>query len=209
MNSTFNNLGDEKKDTILNAAIEEFSRHSYKSASTNRIVKNAGIGKGMLFYYFKSKKNLYLYLVDIAFNDFMENLVDFLDKSEKDLFNRIFQWNIYKIKMFIKEPQKFNFLMKISAEESPEVKNEIKRKYSLMSEKAYELLLKNIDLSNFRKDIDTEKAVNIILWFFDSYVNKTINKLREGIHDIGHFENDTLKEFNEYLEILSRLMTDA
>ncbi|NMA03216.1 MAG: TetR/AcrR family transcriptional regulator [Clostridiales bacterium] len=209
MNSTFNNLGDEKKDTILNAAIEEFSRHSYKSASTNRIVKNAGIGKGMLFYYFKSKKNLYLYLVDIAFNDFMENLVDFLDKSEKDLFNRIFQWNIYKIKMFIKEPQKFNFLMKISAEESPEVKNEIKRKYSLMSEKAYELLLKNIDLSNFRKDIDTEKAVNIIFWFFDSYVNKTINKLREGIHDIGHFENDTLKEFNEYLEILSRLMTDA
>jgi len=125
---------------------------------------------------------------------------------ENNGFDAVFSMAAFE---FIKEPQKFNFLMKISAEESPEVKNEIKRKYSLMSEKAYELLLKNIDLSNFRKDIDTEKAVNIILWFFDSYVNKTINKLREGIHDIGHFENDTLKEFNEYLEILSRLMTDA
>ena len=51
----FNSLDEEKRQKILDAALMEFAEHGYEKASTNRIVKEAGIGKGMLFYYFKSK----------------------------------------------------------------------------------------------------------------------------------------------------------
>ncbi|MGK7378723.1 TetR/AcrR family transcriptional regulator [Planococcus sp. 1R117A] len=54
----FKNLENKKKQTILNAALQEFAENGYQQASTNRIVKNAGIGKGMLFYYLESKRQL-------------------------------------------------------------------------------------------------------------------------------------------------------
>lgn len=50
-----------RKKRILNAAFREFAEKGYEDASTNRIVKNAEIGKGTLFYHFGNKENLYIY----------------------------------------------------------------------------------------------------------------------------------------------------
>ncbi len=58
MNDFFENLDDQKKERILNAAIAEFAYKKYEDASTNNIVMSAQIGKGMLFRYFGNKKNL-------------------------------------------------------------------------------------------------------------------------------------------------------
>jgi len=46
----------EKRDRILNAAIEEFASFPFEKASTNHIVAKAGISKGLLFHYFGSKQ---------------------------------------------------------------------------------------------------------------------------------------------------------
>ena len=56
----FLKLNPEKKKRILEAAYNEFSRNTYDNASTNRIVKEAGIGKGMLFFYFNTKGFVYI-----------------------------------------------------------------------------------------------------------------------------------------------------
>ena len=48
---------EEKKQKIYQAALEEFVEHGYQNASTNRITQRAGISKGLLFHYFKNKKN--------------------------------------------------------------------------------------------------------------------------------------------------------
>jgi TetR/AcrR family transcriptional regulator len=64
----FENVESEKQRIILNAALKEFADKGYEQASTNQIVKDAGIGKGMLFYYFTTKKKLYAYLVDYCIN---------------------------------------------------------------------------------------------------------------------------------------------
>ena len=54
----------EKRERIINAAINEFTKKGYRNASTNEIVKEAGISKGLIFHYFKNKKQLYLFLYD-------------------------------------------------------------------------------------------------------------------------------------------------
>lgn len=56
MNDAFYKLDEEKRQKIINSGLMEFSNYGYQQSSTNRIVENAGIGKGMLFYYFKNKK---------------------------------------------------------------------------------------------------------------------------------------------------------
>lgn len=65
----FLSLSEEKQKEILSAALEEFSQHGYDLASTNNIVAKAGISKGLLFKYFLSKENLFLFIVDKFGND--------------------------------------------------------------------------------------------------------------------------------------------
>ena len=44
--ATFYNLPAEKRERLLRAAREEFSRVPYESASVNRIIRSAGIPRG-------------------------------------------------------------------------------------------------------------------------------------------------------------------
>jgi TetR/AcrR family transcriptional regulator len=66
---TFFNLPDDKRQAILDLAIEEFAAYDYKNASISRIVERAGIAKGSFYQYFADKKDLYLYLVDLAMQE--------------------------------------------------------------------------------------------------------------------------------------------
>ena len=63
---TFFNLPEDKRQAILDLAIEEFAEHDYKNASISRLVNQAGIAKGSFYQYFADKKALYLYLIDMA-----------------------------------------------------------------------------------------------------------------------------------------------
>ena len=64
MAQTFSDLSQEKQRQILDAAAEVFAEEDYKRASTDDIAARAGISKGLLFYYFKNKQSLYLYVAD-------------------------------------------------------------------------------------------------------------------------------------------------
>lgn len=66
MAEPYRQLPAEKRRRILDAALEEFAKKDYKSASTDDIAARAGISKGLLFYYFKNKQSLDLlmYLAD-------------------------------------------------------------------------------------------------------------------------------------------------
>lgn len=46
----FINLEAEKRERIINAALKEFAQKGYDKASTNEIIKEAGISKGSLFF---------------------------------------------------------------------------------------------------------------------------------------------------------------
>ena len=59
----FERLPEERQDRILRACMAEFIAHGYRNASTNRMVEGLGISKGILFHYFGSKEELYLYLL--------------------------------------------------------------------------------------------------------------------------------------------------
>ena len=55
-----------RKNELIEAALDEFSVHSYQNASLNKIIKNAGISKGKFYYNFEDKKALYLFIMGIA-----------------------------------------------------------------------------------------------------------------------------------------------
>ncbi len=63
---TFDNLPEDKRQRIIDCAVDEFAQHDYASASISKIVAKAGIAKGSLYQYFNDKTDLYTYLLDLV-----------------------------------------------------------------------------------------------------------------------------------------------
>jgi AcrR family transcriptional regulator len=49
----------DRREALLAAALSEFSRNSYETASLNAILREAGVSKGVFYYYFRDKRDLY------------------------------------------------------------------------------------------------------------------------------------------------------
>ncbi|MBP9042811.1 MAG: helix-turn-helix transcriptional regulator, partial [Spirochaetes bacterium] len=47
------------EDKILNGALDEFAELGFDGARVDRIAARSGLNKAMIYYYFKSKENLY------------------------------------------------------------------------------------------------------------------------------------------------------
>jgi TetR/AcrR family transcriptional regulator len=65
-NETFFNLPDDKRQRILDVAIDEFAENDYPNVSISRLVDRAGIAKGSFYQYFEDKEDLFRHLMDIA-----------------------------------------------------------------------------------------------------------------------------------------------
>jgi AcrR family transcriptional regulator len=63
---TFFNLPDDKRNLIISAAVHEFSKNNYNTASINQICKNSNIPKGSFYQYFTDKLDLYVYIMTSA-----------------------------------------------------------------------------------------------------------------------------------------------
>ncbi|OPX86978.1 TetR/AcrR family transcriptional regulator [Pelotomaculum sp. PtaB.Bin117] len=61
---TFNNLSDDKKQKIFDAAVKEFSAKRFSEASINQIVKTAEIPRGSFYQYFENKEDIYRYMFE-------------------------------------------------------------------------------------------------------------------------------------------------
>jgi TetR/AcrR family transcriptional regulator len=71
---TFFNLPQEKRQQILQVAIDEFAENDYDNVSISRIVARAGIAKGSFYQYFADKEDLYGHVLSLlakAKTDFM------------------------------------------------------------------------------------------------------------------------------------------
>ncbi len=87
---TFFNLPEEKRQKIIECAIEEFSQQDYSSASVSKIVLEVGIAKGSLYQYFKDKSDLYAYLLDKISQTKSRMMAEaFLPQDEFPFFDRL------------------------------------------------------------------------------------------------------------------------
>ena len=82
MNAKFFDLKQEKQDRIINACLKFFATNGYLHASTDDIVKEAHISKGLLFHYFESKLGAYSFLYDFSVRYFSLELSTAIDPGE-------------------------------------------------------------------------------------------------------------------------------
>jgi len=80
----FEVIRENKKEQILNAAIECFGTRGYYSVTISQLAKHAGISKGLLYNYFSSKEDLLKQIFQSLMRDFM----GFLDPDENGILEK-------------------------------------------------------------------------------------------------------------------------
>ncbi|MFS0820536.1 TetR/AcrR family transcriptional regulator [Bacillus sp. 1P02SD] len=203
MHSKFFNLDQEKQERILNAATKEFAEKNYANASTNEIVKQAGISKGLLFHYFKNKKELYLFLYDYYLKLMVNELFANIDLDEPDIFNKYRSITLIKFELMKKHPEMFNFIRFAFEEDSPEIKIELEKRNKDVLKSSYSRLANSIDVSKFKEGIDVQKAMNIIFWSLEAFGYQKQEQTKAIPLDQLNSE-DLVKEMDEYIEMLKQ-----
>jgi TetR/AcrR family transcriptional regulator len=176
--SKFFNLDPEKQDRIINAAIKEFAQKGYDNASTNEMVKEAGISKGLLFHYFKNKKQLFFFLFDYCYNLVAEEFYKKVDLDETDFFKRIRQAVQIKMDLQTKYPEILTFIQEAFMQDSPEIKVEFDQKKQELNAVNIGIIYDGIDLTKFRDDVDVQKILKVISWTFEKMSDEELNKAK-------------------------------
>ena len=100
MNDKFLDLKKAKQDKMINGALKIFARNGFRHASTDEIVAEASISKGLLFHYFYSKAGLYAFLTEYSARFAMVELNSELRRRE-DLPFFDFQYALTKAEALI------------------------------------------------------------------------------------------------------------
>ena len=69
------------RQKILDASLKEFTDFGFEGARVDRIARNAGINKAMIFYYFSSKENLYRTVIKDVMLDFVPRVLKLVQES--------------------------------------------------------------------------------------------------------------------------------
>lgn len=200
MEEILKNMEEDKRNRIINSALEEFTKNSFEKASTNNIVKKAGISKGLLFHYFNSKQELFEKLEEYVIHLITDTIRKQMDWSGSDLVERFKEISLIKIKLMNQYPYIYDFSLELLKKGSiEELKGRYEEDFSDLMVKVYQ---ENVDYSMFQEGIDLQKVVSIIQWTLEKIGEESIEKLKQSGERI---DLEALqKDVEDYLDILKK-----
>lgn len=147
--------------------MKEFAQKGFDHASTNEIVKEADIAKGLLFHYFKNKQQLFLFAYDYGSELILNEFYKKFDLEEPDFFARIRQMSKLKFEILQIYPEMFRFLEVAYLNPSNVVKDDLEQRKQQLMNNNLGKVFKGIDLSLFKEGLDIAKVIQIIMWTFE------------------------------------------
>src|SRR3954462_7337217 len=67
---------EDRREAILDSALEVFSRRGYNGSSIDEIAQAAGISKALIYEHFPSKRDLHVSLLERSVQEVFERLAD-------------------------------------------------------------------------------------------------------------------------------------
>lgn len=198
MNAKFFDLKKDKQDRMMNAALKIFAQNGYSHASTDDIVREAHISKGLLFHYFDSKIGVYSFLYDYGVKFFSLELSGAIDPYETNYMELLRQIEAAKMQVSKTYPYLLYFLDKGMKETCPEA-----------------LLETETSRKQLESDINTilskaDKAPIEAADFFEEYLTMlrcTLDKKMEEHLLDGSFQAEhQYKENIRYINLVEKLL---
>ena len=204
MYSVFENLPEEKKQNIIKCALKEFADKGYEQASTNTIVKEAGISKGILFHYFKTKRDLYRYVIFYCIDLMYTQMLEYMVFTSDDYFERMLEVSAAKMKVQIKYPEIYTVVVNIFKSSQQDIIKEIYERYTPLITEYYAKVNTGIAMSKFKEGIDINRVNEVVTWIAEGMGNKVIKEVSSKVEDIEETRKTLESEFRIYAEILKK-----
>jgi TetR/AcrR family transcriptional regulator, fatty acid metabolism regulator protein len=175
-----------KRKSIIQAAIEVFSKKDFKTASISEIAQKAGVADGTIYQYFKSKEDLFFSIPIEKTNEF---------RSQLDLHLEGISGAINKIRKFV---WYFLYFFKTNPEYGRILMLEMRVSKSFVKTKTYDFLKQSVSQAMaiiiegqnegvIRQDTDPYILRHFILGTLEHMVTRWL--LKEGKYDlIEHHE---------------------
>lgn len=182
--------------SLFNAALKIFSMRGYQFASTDDIVKEAGISKGLLFHYFGSKSGLYSFIYDYSVRFMSMELRAAVDPEETNFFTLYKQIETGRLQALKNYPCMQLFLERCSIETANEALSAVEEKKRELAA-LYDAFDVQADLSLLPAGADAAKLRNILRF--------TLKNLMEVHFAGGPFQVEQLYQENiAYIEFLEK-----
>lgn len=156
MNERFYQLPEDRRNSIISAGFRVFSQYSYKNSPMSEIAAEAGISKSLLFYYFKNKKELYLFLCRYSAELTEQEMIRQKCYEKKDFFDIFLSGLKVKVQLMRQYPDLSLFQLKAYYEKDSSLRPDINQLIGNYSgyEKQSETL--KLDKEQFIEGLDLE-----------------------------------------------------
>lgn len=186
------NFDETRKAQLINAALDEFSAYGQKKSTIDNILKNSNISKGLFYYYFRDKIDLYEYLLEFCLTITKTKLMDSSVLNIESFIDRILETFYIKAKLYKEYNSIELFLLKAHAENV-----KLFKKFSTEGDVIYrqQVVSFNIDFSMFVND-DKEANITVVIRYLNSVFHEILNKIPQM--EYQEIE-DYLKNQSKYL----------
>lgn len=171
------NKGSDSRNRIIEAALQEFGEHGYDGASTNQICQAAGISKGLLYHYFKSKENLFLAVCSKCVEDLEMSLEKERLQLETVDLGVLSDFYRRQANFFSTHPNHYHILFHIMENPSESVESYIADKRKEYKDQASIAIRLFLSRSSIRPGVHKELALELMLGIVDSIMNKYIHSV--------------------------------
>ncbi len=180
---TFNKLESEKKQRIIDTAIDEFAYQGFRQASVNRMVQKLGIAKGSIFQYFGTKEGLFGVIFDHAVNLVRRSLRKVkAETSDAGFFERIRRSLLAGIHFIEEHPRIFQIYLKMMFQEDFPLRTEFLQQVHLFSAEYLKPLIEaGVKTGELREDLDIEMTV----FFLDALMDRFLQAYCVSFLDAG------------------------
>ena len=197
MNEKFFDLKKEKQDRMINAALKAFAVNGYKRASTDEIVKDAGISKGLLFHYFDTKLGLYEFVYDYSVRYIVMEMSAAISQKETDFYALYEQKEMCKIQALKNYPYMQQMINRSMQEDDAEAVTVIWERRDSYNQKIAEIM-SQADMTKFADNTDAGKLRKIIDFTIEGLMTE---RFREQAFDVEKL----MDEVKDYLAMLKKL----
>jgi len=198
MNGKFFDLKKEKQDRMINGALKVFAGQGYRHASTDDIVREAGISKGLLFHYFGSKLGVYTFVYDYSVRYMTLELGSCVDNKCTELFAVMKQVEAARMHAMRGYPYMQQFLSRSMTEDVNEALLAIEEKRDLLTD-TYDYIWSRVDYSTLPENVDGEMLRKMLDFSIKGL-------MAERLQDASFQPEMLYEEITEYLDMMKRIV---
>lgn len=167
-------LDGAKKASIVDAAVRYFGKYGYKGAHTADIARAAGMSKSALFFYFRNKRSLYEYVVDVVYEKAVEWVIDDGFWQRDDFFDRMLYLVESKRGIIDEHPYLLAFSLKAFYPTHRDVKGSMGRYNYAKADEMVERFFSGVDLARFKEGISLQHIASMMVWLADGWMHQRI-----------------------------------